>query len=289
MEIEIRDLCKNFDNIRVLNGINLKLSSGLFGLLGANGAGKTTLIKILASLIEKTSGEIIIDGNVVEKQHIIRKMTGYIPQEFSFYPDMTVYEVMDYFCCLSKIKKKDRKEMIAELLNKVNLFEDRGKRTKVLSGGMKRRLGIAVALIGNPEILLVDEPTVGLDPRERMNFRNILVDFAKDKTVLFSTHIVSDIEETCQKLAVMKQGSIIFAGTRGELLEKVEGRVWEDIWDEKKHRDLEKKYIVTGKVIGNEGTKVRVLSDKRPTDSAKQAVPGIRDGYMFVMEEDKYI
>lgn len=176
MEITIENLSKNYGNKIALNNLSLNISSGMFGLLGANGAGKTTFMRILSTTLRKTSGTIKIDGNIVKDINELRKYIGYLPQEFSFYPNFTVYEIMDYFSALSKIKKNNHKNII-ELLEKVNLLDNKKSKIHTLSGGMKRRLGIATALINEPNILLVDEPTVGLDPEERIKFRNLLTNF----------------------------------------------------------------------------------------------------------------
>ena len=286
MNIEIKNLSKTFRGVQVLDDVNLTLSPGLCGLLGSNGAGKTTLIRILATVLEKSSGEIFFDGKPFKNKKNVRAMIGYVPQEFSFYPNRTVYETLDYFCGLENVNRKERQAHIKKLLERVNLLEQKQKKTKELSGGMRRRLGIAAALIGNPQILLVDEPTVGLDPRERMKFRNILLEFAKDKIVLFSTHIVSDIEETCQKLAIMNEGHVIFEGTQAELLGEVDGWVWEGILSEDAQRQMEEKYLVTGKVVTENGTYVRIVAQERPDAYMKPVKPRIQDAYMYVIESE---
>ena len=193
MKIEINNLTKEYDELIALNGVNITLVTGMYGLLGANGAGKSTLMKILAGILDKTSGEIKLDGNVIKKTGQIRKLIGYIPQTFSFYPNMTVFEIMDYFSALNGVKE-NRKERIGKLLEMTHLTDKSRAKVKELSGGMKQRLGIAAALVKDPELLLVDEPTVGLDPKERVHFSNVLMTFSKDKIILLSSHIVSDIE-----------------------------------------------------------------------------------------------
>lgn len=273
MQIEIKNITKKFDQTKVLDQVSLHLETGLFGLLGANGAGKTTLIRILATLLEPTSGEILYNGQPIHNKKEMRQRIGYIPQCFSFYPSMTVFETLDYFCSLAGMKKNQRKAQIQDLLEKVNLLEVQKRRTKELSGGMRQRLGIAAALIGSPPLLLVDEPTVGLDPRERMKFRNILVDFSKDRIVLMSTHIVSDIEETCKNLAIMNRGHVAFQGTREELAQEVSGRVWQAILDDDQQRDAEKNYIITGKLVQQQGTLVRMLAAAQPYPQAELVEP----------------
>lgn len=287
MEIDIRNISKEFNGVKVLNKISLHLEPGLFGLLGANGAGKTTLIRILATLLEASSGEMLYNGEVVRNKKEMRQRIGYIPQSFSFYPNMTVFETLDYFCSLAGMKKRERREHIEILLGKVNLLEFQKRRTRELSGGMRQRLGIAAALIGNPPLLLVDEPTVGLDPRERMKFRNILVDFSKDKIVLMSTHIVSDIEETCRNLAIMNRGHVAFQGSREELLEQVSGMVWQAVLDESQQQMAEHNYTITGKLVMEEGTLVRMLAEERPFEQAELVLPNVQDAYLQVMNEEE--
>lgn len=210
--IVIKGLCKNFGDKQVLKKVDLDIGKGMFGLLGRNGAGKTTFMRILSGLIRKSEGEVRVCGVPVENNREIRNMTGYLPQEFSFYPDMTVYQSLDYLALLSGLDKKTRKERVAKLITMVNLDDKKRAKFKSLSGGMKRRLGIAQALIGDPKVLIVDEPTAGLDPEERVRFRNILSDIAKDRVVILSTHIVEDVEKTCENIAVLREGQLIYNG-----------------------------------------------------------------------------
>lgn len=192
--IEIKELNKFYGKKKqALSNVNLTIEQGMFALLGRNGAGKTTLMKTLATLLQKQSGSISVCGIPIENTRAIRKIVGYLPQDFSMYPTMCVMEVMDYLGILSGIGTKERKERIELLLEKVNLTEHKNKKVKALSGGMKRRLGIAQALLNDPKVLIVDEPTAGLDPEERIRFRNLLCDVAEERIVILSTHIVGDI------------------------------------------------------------------------------------------------
>jgi ABC-type multidrug transport system, ATPase component len=211
-EIRISNLSKNYGNKQALKGVSLYLEKGMFGLLGRNGAGKTTLMRILTTLLNKSTGEISICGIPVEKASEIRKIVGYLPQDFSCYPNMNVYEALDYLGVLSGVEKRKRKERIVQLLEEVNLGDCRKVKVKALSGGMKRRLGIAQALLHEPKVLIVDEPTAGLDPEERIRFRNLLCEVAKNKIVMLSTHIVEDIEKTCENIAILDKGEIIYNG-----------------------------------------------------------------------------
>jgi ABC-2 type transport system ATP-binding protein len=212
-EIIIENLSKNFNEVRALKNVSLHIEKGMFGLIGRNGAGKTTLMRILATLLNKSGGNVSVCGVPAENPKEIRKLIGYLPQDFSVYPNMRVYEAMDYLGVLSGLSKPVRKERITELLGKVNLSSSRRLKVKALSGGMKRRLGIAQALLHDPQVLIVDEPTAGLDPEERVRFRNLLCEIAGERIVLLSTHIVEDIEKTCEKIAILNRGELIYNGT----------------------------------------------------------------------------
>lgn len=213
MEIQIQALNKSFGKTKVLDNISLTIGNGMFGLLGRNGSGKTTLMQILATLEKPTSGTITFDKIPLEDTRQVRSLIGYLPQEFSLYPDMSVLEIMRYLAALSNLPVKVQHQRIPELLEKVNLWEDREKKVRKLSGGMKRRLGIAGALLHNPRILIADEPTAGLDPLERLRFYTLLNDFSTNRIVIVSSHIVSDIEAMCEKAAVLDTGKLLFHGT----------------------------------------------------------------------------
>lgn len=287
MKIEIKNLYKKYDNFYALEDINFILENGMYGLLGSNGAGKTTLMKILAGILRKSDGEISYDGKILRNTKEVRNRIGYIPQNFSFYPDMTVYEIMDYFSALNMIKK-NRKETIEKLLEMVHLEEKKNLRTKALSGGMRQRLGIAVSLIGNPDLLLVDEPTVGLDPEERIHFSNILTEFSRDRTILLSSHIVSDIESTCKNLAILNYGRLIFTGSKEKLIKSCCGKVWELTVKGETVKEIEKEYHVTHKNIYDELTLLRIISKQKPFEHAVEVEPTLNDAYIYVMNEDKY-
>ena len=212
MEIRIKDLDKYYGRKHALKHLTLTIPSGMFGLLGRNGAGKTTLMKVLATLLKKQSGEVTICGIPVEEAAKVRRITGYLPQDFSMYPNMGVYEAMDYLGALSGLSRQTRKERIPVLLKKVNLQDEYRTKVRALSGGMKRRLGIAQALLNQPKLLVLDEPTAGLDPKERVRFRDLIKDLGKDSIVLLSTHIVSDIEHIADDILMMKSGQLIYQG-----------------------------------------------------------------------------
>jgi ABC-2 type transport system ATP-binding protein len=218
IEITIGGLSKRYGKFIALNDVSLKIRPGVFGLLGRNGAGKTTLLRVLATLLPKTSGLVTVCGVDISETKTLRPLIGYLPQEFSFYPNMFVDEALDYLGLLSGVSKDVRKEKIPELLNRVNLFDDRKKRIRALSGGMKRRFGMAQAIIHDPAVLIVDEPTSGLDPVERVRFRTMFGDIAENRIVVLSTHIVEDVEKLCDHLAILDKGFVVFDGAVTDLI-----------------------------------------------------------------------
>lgn len=285
LTIQIKDLDKYYGKKQALNHINLTIHQGMFGLLGRNGAGKTTLMKTLATLLEKQKGEIRICGIPVEETARVRKMIGYLPQDFSMYPNMTVYEAMDYLGVLSGMSKEKRKQRIPVLLEQVNLQNDSRKKVRALSGGMRRRLGIAQAILHDPKVLIVDEPTAGLDPEERVRFRNLLCEIAEKRIVILSTHIVGDIEATCENLAVMDQGKILYHGTVETLIELAKDKVYTAEISKKELPVMKQNYLVTGMLSVGNNVSVRFLSEKKPFDGAKPCSAGVEDAYLYLMEE----
>ena len=283
--IEIRNLNKFYGRKQALYNINLSIKKGMFGLLGRNGAGKTTLMKTLATLLQKKDGEITICGVPIEEAKEIRSMIGYLPQEFSMYPSMSVIEAMDYLAILSGLAAARRRGTIAELLQKVNLTEHRHKKVKALSGGMKRRLGIAQALLNDPKVLIVDEPTAGLDPEERVTFRNLLSELAEDRIVILSTHIVGDIEATCEDIAILNDGKVIYDGTVDWLLKSAYGRVFTFTGDRKELPGLKRDLSVTSLHTQGEKVTIRFLADA-DVAGAKPCEPNIEDAYMLYLNEN---
>ena len=280
--IIIKNVDKFYGKKQALSDISLTIEKGMFGLLGRNGAGKTTLMKTLAALHKKNSGEITVCGVPVENAAEIRAMTGYLPQEFSMYPNMRTDEALDYLGALSGMPSKLRKERVESLLKRVNLTEHRRKKVKELSGGMKRRLGIAQAIIHDPKVLIVDEPTAGLDPEERIRFRNLLCELAEDRIVLLSTHIVGDVEATCEKIAVMDSGRILWKGTVSELIENARGHVYTANVEKRFLPQLKKEYIVTGMLAQNDYTTVRIVSDPEPDlPNTVQTEPDLEGASLF--------
>lgn len=226
MQIDINHLNQYYGKKQVLYDINLSISTGMFGLLGRNGAGKTTLMKTLVTLLPTNEGEIRMNVIDIHDQKKIRSIIGFLPQEFSMYGNMTAYQALDYLAVLSELDKRTRRTRINALLDQVNLTIHKNVKVKAMSGGMKRRLGIAQALLNDPKILVVDEPTAGLDPEERLRFRNLLAEVSENKIVLLSTHIAGDIEATAENVAILEQGRIIFSDSIEQLLLNAQGKIF---------------------------------------------------------------
>jgi len=291
--IVISHVDKYYGKKQALKDIDLTIGQGMFGLLGRNGAGKTTLMKTLATLHEKQAGEISVCGIPISHAREIRGITGYLPQDFSMYPNMTVYECLDYLGTLSGMAKALREKRISMLLKRVNLSGNKKSRVKSLSGGMKRRLGIAQALLHDPRVLIVDEPTAGLDPEERIRFRNLLCEVAEERIVILSTHIVGDIEATCENIAILNEGELLWKGTVSQLLENAQGRVFTAEIPVSALPQVKRDYIVTGILRGERTVTVRFLADAGAAESggqallqsAREAMPNCEDAYMYCLRQ----
>ena len=284
--IVIRNLNKFYGKKQALHDVNLRIEKGMFGLLGRNGAGKTTLMKTLATLLQKKSGEITVYGIPIENEKEIRKIIGYLPQEFSMYPTMNVYEAMDYLAILSGLGKQERKARIEMLLEQVHLADSKNKKVKALSGGMKRRLGIAQALLNNPEVLIVDEPTAGLDPEERIRFRNLLSEIAEERIVILSTHIVGDIEATCENIAILDEGKVLYSGTVDSLLKEAEGKVFiRTVNNRQELSKLKKAFFITEMHTQGKQIYIRYVAENAD-DNSVSCEPNIEDAYMLYLKEN---
>lgn len=288
-EIILNQVNKFYGNKQALCDVNLHIEQGMFGLLGRNGAGKTTLMKVITTLLPASSGDIHVCGIPVKEERSVRSIIGYLPQDFSMYGNMTVYEAMDYLGVLSGLDKKTRKERIPELLRRVNLQNNKRTKVKAMSGGMKRRLGIAQAILHDPKVLIVDEPTAGLDPEERVRFRNLLSEIADDRIVILSTHIVGDIEATCEKIAIMDAGNIIFNGTVAELLEHADGKIYTATVSKIEIEDIKKRYLVTNMLRMPTEVTVRFVAglEEEVFEGATSCTPNVEDAYMYLMHEKR--
>ena len=285
MEIVIKNLSKNYGRKAALKNVSVTIHSGMYGLLGRNGAGKTSLMRILATLSVPSGGEVSMNGISIKETGKIREIIGYLPQNFSFYRNMSVYDAMDYLGLLSNLPDKIRKERIVSLLERVNLKENMRTKIKALSGGMRQRLGIAQALLHDPQILIVDEPTAGLDPEEKIRFRNLLSEFAEDRIVILSTHISSDVEASCENIGVLDNGKMIWNGATEELVKQAEGKVYLISAGKKQDKIIREKYTVLNIIASGSGTQYRVLSETLPEEKHILQDPTLEDGYMYLLSQ----
>src|SRR6185369_14701590 len=270
--LAIKDLTKTYSSgVQALRGVSLDIQPGMFGLLGPNGAGKTTLMKILATLLEPDSGTAEMDGlDLITAKSETRKRLGYLPQDFGLYPTLTAAQMLDYFAKLKGVAdRKERHSLVEALLERVNLSAERNRRLGGFSGGMRQRVGIAQALIGNPDLLIVDEPTAGLDPEERARLHNLLAESAGENTiVLLSTHIVSDVSNLCSRFAVIRGGEIVAATSTDTALKELDGRIWEAIVPREQLAGLDARGRLISKQMAGGNTRVRMLSENgRPAES----------------------
>lgn len=288
MKIEIQNLSKIYPNGKhALADIDLIIENGMFGLLGPNGAGKSSLIRILVTLLTQTSGSVKIDGlDLSRDRGKIRDMLGYLPQDFRFFSRLKTWEFLDYAAGLSGIKSKTiRLQKVDEWLDKVGLFDARDRLANNLSGGMKRRLGIAQALIGNPRIIIVDEPTTGLDPEERIRFRNILSDLShQDVIIILSTHIVGDISSVCRDLALLNEGRLQFNGSPEKLIETAKGHVWQVQTAGVEYDRLKEQYAVTSTIPTEDGWEIQLVGDEIDVKNALAIEPNLEHAYVYFME-----
>lgn len=288
MELSLDRLTKQYGRKIAVDCVSTALKPGVYGLLGANGAGKTTLLRMLCAVLEPTSGEVLFDGTEVTSMGAdYRNIIGYLPQDFGYYPGYTAMEFLMYIAALKGIPKSMAKRRAVELLEVVGLSQEAGRRIKTFSGGMKQRVGIAQALLNNPEIVILDEPTAGLDPKERVRFRNLLSDYAKDKIVILSTHIVSDIEAIADEVLLIKKGKFVMQGTVPELTHRADGKVWELSVSQEEARRWQEKTTVAN--LRHEGKEIilRIVSDNRPGENAIPCEAALEDIYLyyFSMEE----
>ncbi|GAA4260110.1 ATP-binding cassette domain-containing protein [Dactylosporangium darangshiense] len=284
MRIEISGLTKRYrGGVAALDGLDLVVPTGMFGLLGANGAGKTTLMRILAGIVHPTSGRVAVgehDLATAAGRTAVQRDLGYLPQDLGVYPDLTARQFLDYVALLKGMDDRTvRRRRVGELLEVVALTEHADRRLRGFSGGMRQRVGIAQALLADPQLLIVDEPTAGLDPQERIRFRTLLSQFAGRRTVLLSTHIVDDIAQTCREVAVLAKGRLIFRGTVAELTGRAEGKVWSVVTDGPPPAEG----TVVSALPHEDGMRYRIVSATSPAAQARPVEPGLEDGYLAVL------
>jgi len=288
MAIKIQGLTLQYSasETLALNNLDLEIGKGMFGLLGPNGAGKTTLMKILATLLKPTEGTIMVeDIELLATPHKIREILGYLPQDYGVYKRITPVEFLTMVADMKGISRKQVKYAVADVLEQVNLTNVAKKPAGTFSGGMRQRLGIAQALLGNPRIMIVDEPTAGLDPEERVRFRNLLASISLDRTVILSTHIVADIESTCSDLAILGKGKIVFKGSPEELIQRAKGRVWQYNTTELGLAALQKQYKIISTRRVNGEVVLRFVAQDPGFGQAVQ--PALEDAYMAVMGKEQ--
>ena len=282
MELRIRNLSKTYANgVVALDKVTLNIPPGMFGLLGPNGAGKSTLMRILATLQECDAGSVFLDDiDVLDEKDEVRRMLGYLPQDFGVYPKVTAYELLDHFAQLKGIAGKGRRrEVVDGLLQQTNLFEVRHQKLGTFSGGMRQRFGVAQALIGDPQLIIVDEPTAGLDPQERVRFHNLLSDIGADKTVLLSTHIVSDVADLCANMAIINKGRVLLCGEPARLIDDIEPRIWARFVDKAELPLFQKQHTVISTRLRTGRTLIHVYAENDPGMGFEETQASLEDVY----------
>tara|TARA_B110000046_G_scaffold85715_1_gene93758 strand:- start:9671 stop:10555 length:885 start_codon:yes stop_codon:yes gene_type:complete len=278
--LKINNLSKTYPNgVKALDNVSIEIENGMFGLLGPNGAGKSSLMRSLATLQEVDSGTAIIgDIDILNQPNELRKVLGYLPQEFGVYPRITAEQLLDHMCILKGITSgSERKDLVKYLLNKVNLYDKRNKSVKGFSGGMKQRVGIAQALIGNPKLIIVDEPTAGLDPGERNRFYNLLSEVGEEVIVILSTHIVDDVRELCTKMAIMNQGQIVFQGAPQWHFDNLDGKVFHRMVTKPELQDYANNHsIISNKMVGGQPL-IHIFSESNPGNGFEHVKPDLED------------
>lgn len=287
MELQLQHLNKHYGTKYAINDINTTLTSGVYGLLGPNGAGKTTLICMICGVLKPTSGKIRLDGKTIEElgEHYYSHL-GYMPQNFGFYPDFTAREFMRYMAAVKGLDKKEAKTRTEELLELVNLHDVADKKIKSFSGGMKQRLGIAQAELNAPNILILDEPTAGLDPKERVRFRNLISDFAKEKIVILSTHIVSDVSYIADTILMMKDGTFLLQEPMATVTDCINGKVWELLVDDREAAEYNRRFSIVNLHHEDGKVRLRIIHDTAPEANAMTVPPSLEDLFLYYFQEE---
>ena len=283
MKIELQNVSKSFSKNNALTEVSLEIEKGIFGLLGRNGAGKTTMMRLIANILRPDVGKILVEGkNINEHEGYIQSILGYLPQNYGLYPYLTAYETMDYLARLKGIANgEDRKSQINHILKKVGLIDKSNVKISKLSGGMKQRIGIAQAVLGTPKVIIVDEPTAGLDPEERMYFKNILAELAEDKIVILSTHIVSDVEDIGSKLAILKEGKLIFSGDTNALIGTISGHIYETVIPFNEVEKYRKDYCIVSTIHTGNEVKMKYVTTKNLIPNSRKVAASLIDSYIY--------
>jgi ABC-type multidrug transport system ATPase subunit len=285
LNLEIRGVGKRYKKgFWAISDLDLEIGAGVLGLLGPNGAGKSTLMRILATVTQATQGTVRWNGvDIAASPNELRKVLGYLPQDFGVYPNLSPVEFLSYLAAARGIGGASAKRRIDELLELVNLTDARKRPLGGFSGGMRQRVGIAQALLNDPRLLIVDEPTAGLDPEERARFRGLLAELAGDRIVILSSHIVSDIESAATSIAVLQKGSLRFQGVPEELLRAVDGKVWEMVVPSAELAEVRQRFVLSGTVRTSSGLRVRVVADSPPDEAARPLSPTLEDAYLHLL------
>jgi ABC-type multidrug transport system ATPase subunit len=282
MQLIIKDLSKTYQNgTKALSNINLEIPTGLFGLLGPNGAGKSSLMRTIATLQDADTGSIFLDDlEVMHNKDEMRKYLGYLPQEFGVYPNISAEDLLNHLCVLKGISNsKERKELVKALLSQTNLYEVRKKNVGGYSGGMKQRFGIAQALIGNPKVIIVDEPTAGLDPAERNRFLNLLSEISEQVIIIFSTHIVDDVKELCTNMAIINKGQVVAKGHPQDLINSLSGKVYKRVIEKQELDHYKSQFRVISNRLSAGKTEIHITAEKDQTQGFEIISPGLEDVY----------
>lgn len=286
MNLVLDNLTKEFGGFVAVDHINLTMSNGVYGLLGVNGAGKTTLMRMLCTLLTPTSGNVYCDGkNIYQMDGAYRNLLGYLPQDFGFYPEFTVKDYLLYVAAIKGVRPVVAKKRTTELISRVGLAAVENKKLKKLSGGMKRRAGIAQAMLNDPKILILDEPTAGLDPNERIRFRNLISELSEERLVLLSTHIVSDIEYIANEILMMKDGAIVNWGTLDEIISTMPEKVWNCLVPQQSVSAIMKSYKVSNMRSDHQGVELRIISAQKPCETAVCVPPSLEDVFLYYFGE----
>lgn len=286
--LRVENLSKTYRRgVKALNDLSFEAHNGIFGLLGPNGAGKSTLMRTIAGLQEADQGQIHFNGvDILDQPQFIRNQLGYLPQDFGVYPGMSTWQLMDHLAILKGIHQStERKNQIEQLLQHTNLWAYRKKAVSTFSGGMRQRFGVAQALLGNPQLVIVDEPTAGLDPEERNRFHDLLSELGEEKIVILSTHIVEDVRDLCQQVAIIHKGSLVEQGQPDDLIERIKGKVWRKVMD--KHSDfgvLPDQFVLSSRLFAGR-RRVHVLADRWPGEDFESVEPGLEDVYFSTFQQ----